>query len=75
MTKQHLLEIRPGFRAECTPLKGGPVTVEQLAWGTRIEAQVRPFVADGVERADLYLPTCTYHNVPFKFFMFIDREE
>lgn len=75
MNKQHLLEIRQGFRAECTPNKGGPVTGEQLAWGTRIEAQVRPFVTDGVERADLHLEHCIYRNVPFKFFQFIDREE
>lgn len=72
--KTHLLEIRQSFRAECTPVKGGPVTVERVQCGTRIEARVRAFVVDGVERADLHLRHGSYHAVPFRCFQFIDRE-
>lgn len=72
--KTHLLQIRPGFRAERTPAKGGTTRMECLTWGLTIEAQVQPFVVDGEERANLYLRHCTYNNVPCKYFRFIDRE-
>lgn len=73
--KTHLLQIRPGFRAERTPAKGGPSKIECLTWGLTIEAQVQPLVVDGEERANLFLRHCTYHNVPCEYFRFIDRED
>ena len=58
----HLLEVRRSFLGECRP-----ATARRLEPGMRFEADLRPFVRDGIEMADLYLRHGThYYDVPFR---------
>jgi hypothetical protein len=77
MATWHLLEVHKTFKAECGDERTGRTTMEKIEEGTRLEAKVRPLETadDLIERCDIQLPEgLTYLNVPYKHFIFVDRE-